>query len=165
MDVPAGAESLDVAIGNVSDAAADLDLAVYDAAGNQVGQSADGDSEESVSLAGPAAGTYTVEVVGYSVPAGHDRVRLPGRVLRAALGEVTVDESTPVKLGTGDSTDGRRAGRRRRGRRRRAVSSSAQVQLLNARRHGRRVRQREDREGRAVAFTALRGSPGVSEAV
>ncbi len=68
VEVPEGAASLDVSIGNVSDTAADLDLTVYDAVGAQVAQSADGDSEESVSLAAPKAGTYTIEVVGYAVP-------------------------------------------------------------------------------------------------
>ena len=33
-------------------------------------QSADGDSEEAVTYANPAAGTYTVTVDGYEVPAG-----------------------------------------------------------------------------------------------
>jgi hypothetical protein len=58
--VPKGATSLNVAIGGVFDGRADLDLAVYDADGNLVAQDADGDSEESVSLAEPAAGTYTI---------------------------------------------------------------------------------------------------------
>ena len=48
--VPAGAQRLDVTIGNPSDLSADLDLTVYNAAGELVGQDADGDSEESVSL-------------------------------------------------------------------------------------------------------------------
>ncbi|MEV6003645.1 S8 family serine peptidase [Streptomyces griseomycini] len=103
VEVPEGAESLDVAIGNVSDASADLDLTVYDQDGNQVAQSADGDSEESVSIAGPAAGTYTVEVVGYSVPAGSTDYDYRDVFFSASLGEVTVDGSAPVKLGTGDS--------------------------------------------------------------
>ncbi|GAA3498111.1 S8 family serine peptidase [Streptomyces prasinosporus] len=103
VEVPEGAESLDVAIGNVSDASADLDLTVYDQDGNQVGQSADGDSEESVSIASPAAGTYTVEVVGYSVPAGSTDYDYRDVFFAASLGEVTVDGSAPVKLGTGDS--------------------------------------------------------------
>ncbi|MFD3822566.1 S8 family serine peptidase [Streptomyces sp. NPDC058625] len=103
VEVPEGAASLDVAIGNVSDASADLDLAVYDAAGVLVGQSADGDSEESVSVAGPAAGTYTVEVVGYSVPAGSTDYDYRDVFFSATLGEVTVDGSTPVRIGTGES--------------------------------------------------------------
>ncbi|MFH8494519.1 S8 family serine peptidase [Streptomyces coeruleorubidus] len=103
VEVPAGAKSLDVAIGGVSDNAADLDLAVYDAAGKQVGSSADGDSEESVSVPSPAAGKYTVEVVGYSVPAGTTEYDYRDVFFAPSLGSVTVDGSAPVKLGTGDS--------------------------------------------------------------
>ncbi|GAA4021478.1 MULTISPECIES: S8 family serine peptidase [Streptomyces] len=102
--VPEGAESLDVTIGNVSDPAADLDLVVYDAAGEEVGSSADGDSEESVSVADPAAGTYTIEVIGYAVPAGSTAYDYQDVFFSAALGSVTVDDSTPVKLATGAST-------------------------------------------------------------
>ncbi|MFF7975608.1 S8 family serine peptidase [Streptomyces sp. NPDC007905] len=103
VDVPAGAKSLDVAIGSVSDAAADLDLTVYDASGKQVAQSADGDSEEAVSIPSPAAGTYTIQVVGYSVPAGSTDYDYRDVFFSSSLGTVTVDSSTPVKLGTGDS--------------------------------------------------------------
>ncbi|MEU0188684.1 S8 family serine peptidase [Streptomyces afghaniensis] len=103
VEVPAGAKSLDVAIGRVSDAAADLDLVVYDSAGKQVGRSADGDSEESVSVPSPAAGKYTVEVVGYSVPAGTTEYDYRDVFFAPSLGSVTVDGSAPVKLGTGDS--------------------------------------------------------------
>ncbi|MFC8512408.1 S8 family serine peptidase [Streptomyces sp. NPDC057257] len=103
VEVPAGAKSLDVAIGNVSDTSADLDLTVKNAAGTVVGSSADGDSEEAVSIASPAAGTYTIEVAGYSVPAGSTAYDYQDVFFSAALGTVTVDESTPVKLGTGAS--------------------------------------------------------------
>ncbi|QWB25556.1 MULTISPECIES: S8 family serine peptidase [Streptomyces] len=103
VEVPAGAKSLDVAIGGVSDTAADLDLAVYNAAGTQVGSSADGDSEESVSVPSPAAGKYTVEVVGYSVPAGTTAYDYQDVFFSASLGTVGVDGSVPVKLGTGAS--------------------------------------------------------------
>ncbi|MEU6351156.1 S8 family serine peptidase [Streptomyces sp. NPDC047072] len=102
VDVPAGASSLDVAIGNTADASADLDLTVYDASGAVVGQSADGDSEEAVSVANPAAGTYTVEVVGYSVPAGSTAYDYQDVFFSSALGTVSVAD-TPVKLGTGAS--------------------------------------------------------------
>ncbi|MEU1701248.1 MULTISPECIES: S8 family serine peptidase [Streptomyces] len=101
VEVPEGAASLDVSIGNVSDTAADLDLTVYDAAGAQVAQSADGDSEESVSLAAPKAGTYTIEVVGYAVPAGTTEYDYLDVFFSPTLGTVTVDGSAPVKLGTG----------------------------------------------------------------
>ena len=67
--VPAGATRLDVAIGNSSDAGADLDLFLY-RGDDLVAQQADGDSEEAVSLVNPPSGTYTAEVEGYSVPMG-----------------------------------------------------------------------------------------------
>ncbi|MFE0257485.1 S8 family serine peptidase [Streptomyces sp. NPDC059010] len=103
IEVPEGTTSLDVAIGNVSDLGADLDLNVYDAAGKLVGQSADGDAEESVSVADPAAGTYTVEVVGFEAPSGKTAYDYRDAFFSSALGSVKVDESAPVKLGTGDS--------------------------------------------------------------
>ncbi|WP_108999452.1 S8 family serine peptidase [Streptomyces rishiriensis] len=103
VEVPAGAKSLDVSIGNVSDASADLDLTVYDASGKQVAQQADGDSEEAVSIPSPAAGTYTVVVAGYSVPAGTTAYDYVDAFLSSALGAVTVDGSAPVKLATGAS--------------------------------------------------------------
>ncbi|MFF9395717.1 S8 family serine peptidase [Streptomyces griseoluteus] len=103
VDVPAGAKSLDVAIGKVSDPAADLDLTVYDASGKVVGTSADGDSEEAVSVPSPAAGTYTVQVVGYSVPAGSTDYDYRDVFFSDTLGAVTVDGSAPVKLATGAS--------------------------------------------------------------
>ncbi|MFI6015285.1 S8 family serine peptidase [Streptomyces sp. NPDC051243] len=102
VEVPEGTTSLDVAIGKVSDLGSDLDLNVYDAAGKLVGQSADGDSEEAVSVANPAAGTYTVEVVGFEVPSGSTEFDYRDAFFSTALGSVTVDES-PVKLGTGDT--------------------------------------------------------------
>ncbi|MDQ0961742.1 hypothetical protein QFZ66_005620 [Streptomyces sp. B4I13] len=103
VEVPAGAKSLDVSIGNVSDASADLDLTVFDAAGNQVAQQADGDSEEAVSIPSPAAGTYTIEVAGYSVPAGTTAYDYLDVFFSSSLGTVAVDASTPVKLATGAS--------------------------------------------------------------
>ncbi|MBL1080661.1 S8 family serine peptidase [Streptomyces actinomycinicus] len=103
VEVPAGAKSLDVAIGGVSDTAADLDLTVYDASGKQVAQSADGDSEEAVSVPSPAAGTYTIQVVGYSVPSGSTDYDYRDVFFSPTLGSVTVDGSAPVKLGTGAS--------------------------------------------------------------
>ncbi|MGA4848883.1 S8 family serine peptidase [Streptomyces sp. G5(2025)] len=102
VDVPAGAERLDVVIGSPADVAADLDLAVKKD-GKVVGSSAEGDSEESVSLTKPAAGTYTIEVVGYSVPTGSTAYDYRDVFFSDALGKVTVDESKTVKLGNGAS--------------------------------------------------------------
>ncbi|MGW0552745.1 S8 family serine peptidase [Streptomyces sp. NPDC002926] len=97
-----GVERLDVAIGGVSDTAADLDLSVF-LNGVRVGQSADGDSEEAVSLLKPAAGTYTVVVDGYSVPAGTTEYNYRDVFFAASLGSVKVDSTKPVKLANGAS--------------------------------------------------------------
>ncbi|MGW1538875.1 S8 family serine peptidase [Streptomyces sp. NPDC002309] len=103
VEVPAGSDSLDVAIGGVSDNAADLDLELYDASGTLVGVSADGDSEEAVSIASPKAGTYSIVVIGYAVPAGSTAYDYRDVFFSAALGSVSVDGSAPVKLATGAS--------------------------------------------------------------
>jgi hypothetical protein len=70
--VPAGTTQFRATIGGTSDLAADLDLFVFRCAPGcvLVGQSADGDSEESVTLNNPVAATYVVLVDGFSVPAG-----------------------------------------------------------------------------------------------
>ncbi|WP_445401030.1 S8 family serine peptidase [Streptomyces sp. LE64] len=104
--VPEGASRLDASIGNPSNPRADLDLFVYRGEGTTpVAQKADGDSEEAVSLRNPAAGTYRVEVEGYSVPGGdgttaYDYLDL---FVAPALGSVTVDETRTIPLGPGDS--------------------------------------------------------------
>ena len=70
--IPAGTTSFRATIGSPSDPAADLDLFVFrcNPACVQVGSSADGDSEESVTLNSPVAATYVVLVDGFDVPAG-----------------------------------------------------------------------------------------------
>ncbi|MEU8571588.1 S8 family serine peptidase [Streptomyces pathocidini] len=103
VEVGEGVERLDVAIGSPSDASADLDLSVYDEAGNLVGQAADGDSEEAVSLAKPAAGTYTIVVDGYSVPAGTTEYDYRDVYFSPGLGEIRADESQRVPLANGAS--------------------------------------------------------------
>ena len=67
--VPAGATQFRATIGSPSDPGADLDLFVFRGS-TLVGQSADGDSEESVTINNPVAGTYTVLVDGFDVPSG-----------------------------------------------------------------------------------------------
>lgn len=98
-----GVERLDVAIGGTSDQSADLDLAVF-RDGVLVGQAADGDSEEAVSLIKPAAGEYTFLVVGYSVPAGTTEYNYRDVFYSASLGKVTVGDA-PVKLANGASAE------------------------------------------------------------
>lgn len=100
--VPAGATRLDVAIGNTSDPGADLDLFVY-RNGTLVGQAADGDSEEAVSLANPAAGVYTVEIDGYAVPAGTTAYDYRDVFYSAALGNISAS-GTWVSLPKNGST-------------------------------------------------------------
>jgi subtilisin family serine protease len=68
--IPSGATQLRATIGSPSDPAADLDLFVLRPDGTTAGQSADGDSEESVTIANPVAGTWKVVVDGFAVPSG-----------------------------------------------------------------------------------------------
>nr|WP_112475130.1 S8 family serine peptidase [Streptomyces sp. ST1020] len=103
VEVPEGTTSLDVSIGGAADQAADLDLTVLDARGNVVGQSGSPTADESVSLANPAAGTYTVEVHAYRVPSGSTAYDYHDVFFSSVLGKVTVDSAAPVKLGTGGS--------------------------------------------------------------
>ncbi|KUJ69307.1 serine protease [Streptomyces albus subsp. albus] len=98
-----GVSRLDVAIGGVSDTKADLDLKVL-LDGKVVGSSADGDSEEAVSIANPKAGTYTVEVAGYGVPAGSTEYDYRDVYYAPSLGKISVAEGTPVNLANGAST-------------------------------------------------------------
>jgi hypothetical protein len=97
-----GVERLDVAIGSTSDNGADLDLFVLKD-GVVVGQAADGDSEEAVSLIKPAAGTYTIRVDGYSVPAGTTEFDYRDVYFSSALGTLKVDSTKPVELPAGGS--------------------------------------------------------------
>jgi subtilisin family serine protease len=106
VEVPEGAERLNVSIGNVSDAAADLDLTVL-RDGVQVAQAADGDSEEAVSIANPAAGTYTVVVDGYSVPSGTTEYDYLDVFFSPALGSVDVPATaTPLASGASATITG-----------------------------------------------------------
>lgn len=97
-----GVEKLDVAIGNTSDANADIDLYVYKG-DTEVGASTSAGSEESVSLVNPAAGTYTVVIDGYSVPAGTTEYDYRDVYYSPSLGEIKVDESKAVNLANGAS--------------------------------------------------------------
>ncbi|OEJ26863.1 serine protease [Streptomyces agglomeratus] len=97
-----GVERLDVAIGGVSDTAADLDLSVKKD-GVEVGSAADGDSEEAVSLVKPAAGTYTIEVVGYAVGDAGTEYNYRDVYFAPSLGQVKIDDAQVVKLANGAS--------------------------------------------------------------
>ena len=97
--IPAGTTSFRATIGNPSDPAADLDLFVYRcsdatcATRTLVGQAADGDSEESVTLTNPIAATYQVDVDGFSVPAGSTTYDYVDVFANPALGSVSVTDT------------------------------------------------------------------------
>ncbi|MFG1605753.1 S8 family serine peptidase [Actinoplanes sp. NPDC049265] len=104
--VPAGASRLDVAIGNPSDLGADLDLTVY-LGDTPVAQQADGDAEEAVSIPSPAAGTYTVVVDGYAIPAGTTQYDYLDVFYSPALGALTVPPTeTPLANGASATVTG-----------------------------------------------------------
>ena len=86
--VTAGSTSLRATIGSPSDPAADLDLFVFNCTSGTcvlAGQSADGDSEESVTIANPAAGNWVVLVDGFAVPAGYDDVQVRRRLHKCCV--------------------------------------------------------------------------------
>lgn len=101
--VPAGATRFTATIGKPSDPGADLDLFVL-RDGAVVGQQADGDSEESVSITNPPAGVYTVRVDGYAVPAGTTAYDYLDVFFSPALGSLSVP-ATAFTLAPGASTD------------------------------------------------------------
>ncbi|MDX3849299.1 S8 family serine peptidase [Streptomyces sp. AK02-01A] len=102
LTIGAGVERLDVAIGGSADTGADLDLLVA-WNGVVVGQSASASAEEAVSLTNPPAGTYTIIVDGYSVPAGTTAYDYRDVYYSASLGSIKTDPSQTVKLASGAS--------------------------------------------------------------
>jgi hypothetical protein len=98
--VPAGATQLQVRIGNPADLGSDLDLFVYNSAGQRVAQQADGDSEEAVTINLPAnfAGdTFRAEIDGYAVPAGTTAFDYSDTFLKAGLGTLGVTDASAVR--------------------------------------------------------------------
>ncbi|MEW2383231.1 S8 family serine peptidase [Micromonospora sp. NPDC047707] len=101
VEVPAGATSFTARIGNPANAAADLDLYVFRGT-TPVGQAADGDSEEAVTIANPVAGTYRVVVDGYAVDGAGGSTAYDYRdsFSAAALGNLSAS-ATPLTLAHG----------------------------------------------------------------
>lgn len=98
--VTPGSTSLRATIGGTSDPAADLDLFVYTCATGAcvlAGQSADGDSEESVTVNNPAAGTWVVLVDGYSVPSGTTTYDYVDVFTNPAYGAVSVTDANALR--------------------------------------------------------------------
>ena len=99
--IPAGATSFRATIGSPSDPAADLDLFVYNCTTGTcvlAGQSADGDSEESVTINNPAAGNWLVLIDGFNVPAGSTSYKYID-VFRTttALGQISVTDANALR--------------------------------------------------------------------
>ncbi|MEU5938339.1 S8 family serine peptidase [Micromonospora sp. NPDC047548] len=101
--VPAGATSFTARIGNTANLGADLDLSVFLGA-TRVGRSADGDSEEAVTLTNPAAGTYRVVIDGYSVdgPGTSTAYDYRDSFSAPSLGTLSAP-TTPLPLDNGDT--------------------------------------------------------------
>ena len=98
--VTAGSTSLRATIGSPSDPAADLDLFVYNCTSGTcvlAGQAADGDSEESVTIANPAAGLWRVLVDGFNVPAGTTSYNYVDVFANSAFGSVSVTDANAVR--------------------------------------------------------------------
>ena len=98
--VTAGTTSLRATIGNPSDPAADLDLFVFNCTTGPcvlAGQSADGDSEESVTIPNPAAGNWVVLVDGFAVPAGTTAYDYVDVFTNPAFGSVSVTDANALR--------------------------------------------------------------------
>ena len=100
MQVTAGTTSLRATIGNPSDPAADLDLFVFNCTSGTcvlAGQTADGDSEESVTIANPAVGTWVVLVDGFAVPSGSTDYDYVDVFTNPAFGSVSVTDANALR--------------------------------------------------------------------
>ena len=98
--VTAGSTSLRATIGGTSDLAADLDLFVFNCTTGScvlAGQSADGDSEESVTIANPAAGNWLVLIDGFAVPAGTTTYNYVDVFTNVAFGSVSVTDANALR--------------------------------------------------------------------
>jgi subtilisin family serine protease len=98
--VTSGSSALRATIGHTSDSAADLDLFVYNCTTGScvlAGQSADGDSEESVTITNPAPGTWVTLVDGYSVPSGSTTFDYVDVFTSPALGSVQVTDANALR--------------------------------------------------------------------
>jgi hypothetical protein len=98
--VAAGSTSLRATIGNPSDPGADLDLFVFNCTTGPcvlAGQNADGDSEESVTIGNPAAGTWAVLVDGFAVPAGTTEYDYVDVFANPAFGSVSVTDANALR--------------------------------------------------------------------
>jgi hypothetical protein len=89
----------------VDDAEADLDVYVYNPAGEQVASSTLGGTDEEVTIQDPADGTWTVYVHGWQAPGGDTNYTLYSwSVSNAPGGNFTVDSApTSATIGEKDT--------------------------------------------------------------
>ncbi len=102
VEVTPGSTSLRATIGNTSDKGADLDLFVFNCTSGTcvlAGQAADGDSEESVTVARPAAGRWMVLVDGYAVPEGSTKYDYVDVFANTAFGTVALTDANAARAG------------------------------------------------------------------
>ena len=105
--VTSGSTQLRATIGSPSDPAADLDLFVFNCTSGTcvlAGQSADGDSEESVTINNPAAGSWVVLVDGFAVPAGATTYNYIDVFVNPAFGSVSVTDANALRPAGGSWT-------------------------------------------------------------
>jgi hypothetical protein len=98
--VAPGSTQLRAVIGSTSDLAADLDLFVFNCTSGScvlAGQSADGDSEEAVTINNPAAGTWVVLVDGFAVPSGATTFNYLDVFVNAAFGSVAITDANALR--------------------------------------------------------------------
>jgi len=98
--VTPGSTRLRATIGSPSDPAADLDLYVFNCTSGTcvlAGQSADGDSEESVTINNPAAGQWVVLIDGFAVPAGTTTYNYVDVFTNPAFGSVSVTDANALR--------------------------------------------------------------------
>jgi hypothetical protein len=99
--VTAGSTSVRTTIGSPSDTGADLDLFLFNCTSGTcllAGQSADGDSEESVSVNNPAAGLWIALVDGFAVPAGTTTFKYVDVFGNPAFGAVSVADNNAPRV-------------------------------------------------------------------
>ncbi len=100
VNVAPGSTSLRATIGGTSDPQADLDLFLYNCTTGScvlTAQSADGDSEESVTVANPAAGVWVALVDGFAVPAGTTTFNYVDVFANPAFGSVSVTDANALR--------------------------------------------------------------------
>jgi subtilisin family serine protease len=98
--VPSGSTSLRATIGNPSDAGADLDLFVYNCTSGAcvlAGQGTGSTSEETVTIANPAAGNWLIRVDGYAVPSGNTTYNYLDVVANPAFGSISLTDANALR--------------------------------------------------------------------